>query len=52
MGHPRPFSFIIVFSNKHYNSYNKYMWKILIHIHPVYGTGIQTHDPRLSSLLP
>ena len=23
------FSFIFVFSNKHYNSYNKYMWKML-----------------------
>ena len=41
---PTPASFFClfsVFSNKHYNFYNKYMWK---NIHPVYGAGIWTHD--------
>ena len=46
-------SFIIYFwsfSNKHhYNFYNKYMWK---NVHPVYSTGIWTHDLRNVSLLP
>ena len=31
------FSFIFVFSNKQYNSYNKYMWKCCVH--PVYNRG-------------
>ena len=26
MGHPRPFLFFVIFSNKHYNSYNKYIY--------------------------
>ena len=28
---PGLFLFIFVFSNKHYNFYNKYMWKLSIH---------------------
>ena len=43
------FLFIFVFSNKHYNAYNKNMWKI---VHPVYSAGIQTHNHRNMSLLP
>ena len=35
------FSFIFVFSSKHNNFYNKYMWK---NVHPVYGAGIRTHN--------
>ena len=31
IGHPRPpFSFTLVFSNKHYSFNNKYMWKMSI----------------------
>ena len=44
------FSVIFVVSNKHYNSYNKYMWKCIDH--PVYGAGIRTHDLCNNSLLP
>ena len=33
---PASFSFIFVFSYKHYNFYNKYMWK---NLHPVYGAS-------------
>ena len=48
MGQPRPlFRLFSVFSNKHYNFYNKYMWK---NVHPVYGAGIRTHDLRNVSL--
>ena len=39
------FSFIFVFSNKHY----KYMWK---NVHPVYVAEIRTHDLQNTSLLP
>ena len=35
------FRLFSVFSNKQYNFYNKSMWK---DVHPVYGTGIRTHD--------
>ena len=50
MDQPRPlFRLFLVFSNKHYNFYNKYMWKI---IHPVYGAGIQTYDLQNVSLFP
>ena len=35
------FRLFSVFSNKHYNFYNKSMW---INVHPVYNTGIQTQD--------
>ena len=43
MGQPRPlFRLLLVFSNKHhYNFFNKCMWK---NVHPVYGTGIRTHN--------
>ena len=42
MGHPRPlFRLFSVFSNKQYNFYNKSMWK---NVHPVYSTGIWTHN--------
>ena len=42
MGQPRPlFRLFSIFSNKHYNFYNKYMWK---NVHPVYGAGIRTHN--------
>ena len=34
---------------KHYNFYNKYMWK---NVHPVYGAGIQTHNLRNCESLP
>ena len=43
-----PFSFIFVFSNKHYNFENKYGWK---NLHPVYGAGIRTHYLQNMSLL-
>ena len=33
------FFIYFVFSNKHYNFYNKYTWK---NVHPVYAAGIQT----------
>ena len=50
MGQPRPlFCLFSVFSNKHYNFYNKYLWK---NVHPVYGAGIRTHDLRNVSLFP
>ena len=51
MGQPRPlFSLFLVFSNKHhYNFYNKYVWK---NVHPVYCTGIRTHDLQNMSLFP
>ena len=49
MGHPRPlFRLFSVFSKKH-QFYNKLMWK---NVHPVYGTGIRTHDLQNMSLLP
>ena len=42
MGNPRPlFNLFSVFFKRHYNFYNKFMWK---NVHPVYGTGIQTHN--------
>ena len=49
---PFPASFVLisVFSNKHYNSYIKCMWKM--YVHSVYGTGIWTHDLWITSLLP
>ena len=47
---PASFSFIFVFSNKHYNVYNKYMWT---NVHPVYSSArIRTHDLQDMSLLP
>ena len=46
---PASFWFIFVFSNKHYIFYNKYMWK---NVHPVYSTGIRTHDLQDMSLHP
>ena len=50
MDQPRPlFHLFLVFSNKHYNFYNNYMWK---NVHPVYGAGIQTHDLWNVSLFP
>ena len=50
MGQPRPlFRLFLVFSNKHYNFYNKYMWK---NVHPVYGPGIRTHELWNMSLFP
>ena len=41
------FSFFVL-ANKHYNSYNKQMWK---NVHPVYSTGIRSHDLWNMSLL-
>ena len=41
------FCLFLVFSNKHCNSYNKYVKNI-----PVYGAGIWTHDLQNVSLLP
>ena len=38
----RLFFIFSVFSIKQYNFYKKLMWKS--HVHPVYSTGIQTHD--------
>ena len=51
MGQPRRLFWLFsIFSNKHrYNLYNKSMWK---NIHPVYGTGIRTHDLRYMSRHP
>ena len=46
---PAYFSFIFVFSNTHYNFYNKKLWK---NVHPVYSAGIQTRDLWITSLLP
>ena len=43
---PASFSFIFVFSNKHYNFYNKYTWK---NVHPVNGS-FWTHDLKSKSL--
>ena len=34
------FSFIFVFSNKHYNLFSNYMWK---NVHPVYSAEIWTN---------
>ena len=39
----------LVFSNKPYYNYNKYIWK---NVHPVYGAGIWTHALHNMSLLP
>ena len=51
MGQPRPlFHLFLLFSNKQYNFYNKSMWKI--HVHPVYGTGIRTHNILNMSRVP
>ena len=50
MGQPSPLIILFpVFSNKHYNFHNKYMWK---NVHPVYGAGIQTHNLSNMSRLP
>ena len=50
IGQPRPlFRLCLVFSNKHYNYYNKYMWK---NVHLVYGARIRTHDLWNMSLFP
>ena len=50
MGQQWPlFHLFLVFSTKHYNFYNNYMWK---NVHPVYGAGIQTHDLWNVSLFP
>ena len=40
---PTPASFFVfsTYSNKHYNFYNKSMWK---NVHPVNDAGIQIHD--------
>ena len=46
---PAFFSFIFGLSNKHYNFYNKHMWK---NLHPVYGARIQTHNLWSVSLFP
>ena len=45
---PDTFCLFSVFSNKQYNFYNKSMWKI---VHPVSGTGIQTHDLLITRCL-
>ena len=51
MGHPRPLFrlFSVFFKQTSIQFYNKLMWK---NVHPVYGTGIRTHDFRIVSLLP
>ena len=50
MAQPRPlFRLFSVYSNKHYNFYNIYMWK---NVHSVYSAGIQTHDLQNVSLFP
>ena len=50
MGHSQPlFHLFSVFSNINTIFYNKQVWKT---IHPVCGTGIQTHDLLDMSLLP
>ena len=43
MGHPRPLFrlFLVFFKQVSIQFYNKLMWK---NVHPVYGTGIRTHD--------
>ena len=42
MGQQWPlFHLFLVFSTKHYNFYNNYMWK---NVHPVYGAVIRTHE--------
>ena len=43
------FIYFRLFSSKHYNFYNKYMWN---NVHPVYGARIRTHDLQYMSLLP
>ena len=49
MGQPRPlFRLFSVFSNKHYNSYNKYMWKMSIQ-YTVPGFEPTTFRPWASS---
>ena len=50
MGQPwHLFRLFLAFSNKQYIFYNKSMWK---HVHPVYGTRIQTHNPLITSRHP
>ena len=46
---PASFCVFLVFSNKQYNFYNKYMLK---NLHPVYGAGIPTHNLQNVSLFP
>ena len=46
---PASFSFIFVFSNKHYNSYNKLMWKMSIQ-YPAPGLELTTSWLQVSSL--
>ena len=41
------FCLFLVFLNKQYNFFNKYMWK---NVHPVYGARIQTHNLQNVSL--
>ena len=48
--YPASFSFIFgLFKQKSIQIYNKLMWK---NVHPVYGSGIWTHDLQNVSLLP
>ena len=42
-----PNLFFLLF--KHFNVYNKY---IRINVHPLYGTGVRTHNLQNTSLLP
>ena len=50
MGQPQPlFRLFLIFSNKQYNFYNKYMWK---NVHAVYGAKIRTYDLQNVSLFP
>ena len=52
MGQSRPlFRLFPVFSNKQYNFLQQINVKKR-YVHPVYGTGIWTHDLRNVSLLP
>ena len=44
---PTSFQFVFVFSNKHYNFYNKYK---LQNVHPLYGAGFWTHNVQNMSL--
>ena len=46
---PGLFLFIISLCNQTFEFYNKSMWK---NVHPVYGTGIRTHDLSYKSRLP
>ena len=44
-----PWALFVYFLNKHYNFYNKFMWK---NVFPVCSAGIQTHDFHNMIILP